>query len=147
VGPHIEAERCQKHGRGKPPRALAVFRQHDETGLGRFNRGEHRAEPAVIVQRKIDTEKDDDREDHHVLGDRGPSRAAHARHHHIGGGDGGADPHRRRRADRAVAGGFHDDAQPFELQHQIKNEGDDADQRNESAEPAAFIFAGEKVGL
>jgi hypothetical protein len=78
---------------------------------------------------------------------RRPSRAAHARQHHISGRDGGADPHRRRRADRAVAYGFHDDAEPFELQHQIGNERDDADQRNESAEPAAFIFAGEKVGL
>jgi len=34
-----------------------------------------------------------------------------------------------------------------ELKHQVGNERDDADQRNEGAEPAAFIFAGEKVGL
>jgi hypothetical protein len=124
-----------------------MFRQHDEAGLCGFDGREHRADSAVIVQRKIDAEKDDDQEDHHVLGDRRPGRATHARHHHIGGGDGGADPHRRPSPDRPIAGGFHDDAEPFELQHQIRNERDDADQRDQRAEPAAFIFAGEKIGL
>jgi hypothetical protein len=99
------------------------------------------------VQRKINAEKDRDQQDRRILGDRGPSRAAHARHHHIGGGDRGADPHGTLSPDRPIACGLHDDAEPSELQHQIRNERDDADQRDQSAEPAAVILGGEKIGL
>ena len=78
VRPHVEAERRQQYGRGKPPQALAMGRQCREPGLLLLDRSEHRTQAAVIMVGQIESEKHRDRENHRVLGDRGPRRAMHA---------------------------------------------------------------------
>ena len=70
-----------------------------------------------------------------------------AGHRDIGRHDGGTDPDRGRGRNRAISRRIDDDTQTLELQHQVGNQCDDADHRNQDAQRGTVILAREKIRL
>ena len=70
-----------------------------------------------------------------------------AGHRDIGRYDRGTDPDRGRGRNRAISRGIDDDSQALELKHQIGDQCDDADHRNQDAQRGAVVFAREEIRL